>query len=433
MSVPVLSAAPALSVNRTREAVGKTGLVGATAVALIIVLGAAAGPSFLVLAGSDTTPGWLLGPLRGLGLPLDPVSFAVLMLLLVACALMAAWAAPALQPRAVAAAIIGVTAIFLLGPPLLTTDIFSYVAYGRLGALHGLDPYASAPIAFPTDAAYHLVGWRHARSAYGPLFTILSYGLAPLGVVAAVWGLKALAAASALVCVTCVWRLAVARGVDPRRAAVLVGLNPVFLVYAVGGGHNDLLMLAAMTAGAALIVEGRAGLGTATLVLAAGLKASAIVLVPFAVLGAGRRRSAMVGAAVATAATGAVSVLVFGANAGGFLHVLEAQQRAVSRYSVPDGLGDLTGSKIGPGMRLGLHVGFVVVFAGLLVWTWRGGDWIDAAAWALLAAAVATTWLMPWYTIWALPLAAVSRRSSVLVATLAVQLFLLSQILSRLA
>jgi hypothetical protein len=45
----------------------------------------------------------------------------------------------------------------------------------------------------------------------------------------------------------------------------------------------------------------------------------------------------------------------------------------------------------------------------LLAWAWRGGDWVRAAAWAGLGLLVATAWLLPWYVIWALPLAAISR------------------------
>jgi hypothetical protein len=39
----------------------------------------------------------------------------------------------------------------------------------------------------------------------------------------------------------------------------------------------------------------------------------------------------------------------------------------------------------------------------------------------MLAIAVTTTWLLAWYTLWALPLAAVARDRRVLWATLAIQ------------
>jgi hypothetical protein len=35
-------------------------------------------------------------------------------------------------------------------------------------------------------------------------------------------------------------------------------------------------------------------------------------------------------------------------------------------------------------------------------------DWIRAGGWALAALLVTTAWLLPWYTVWVLPLAALS-------------------------
>ena len=40
--------------------------------------------------------------------------------------------------------------------------------------------------------------------------------------------------------------------------------------------------------------------------------------------------------------------------------------------------------------------------------TARGADWRTAAGWTTLALLAATAWLLPWYVVWALPLAAVS-------------------------
>jgi hypothetical protein len=52
---------------------------------------------------------------------------------------------------------------------------------------------------------------------------------------------------------------------------------------------------------------------------------------------------------------------------------------------------------------------YVVTFLYLLVRTWRGADWLRCAAWASFALLLATAWLLPWYLIWTLPLAALSR------------------------
>ena len=38
----------------------------------------------------------------------------------------------------------------------------------------------------------------------------------------------------------------------------------------------------------------------------------------------------------------------------------------------------------------------------------RGADWVTAAGWATLALLLSTTWLLPWYGAWLMPLAGLS-------------------------
>ena len=55
---------------------------------------------------------------------------------------------------------------------------------------------------------------------------------------------------------------------------------------------------------------------------------------------------------------------------------------------------------------LALYAALVVY---LLIWTHRGGDWLRATAWATTGLLLATAWLLPWYLLWPLPAAALSR------------------------
>jgi hypothetical protein len=71
--------------------------------------------------------------------------------------------------------------------------------------------------------------------------------------------------------------------------------------------------------------------------------------------------------------------------------------------------------------RTVMHVLLVAALVYLLVRVWRGADWVVAAGWGLLATAVATTWMLSWYTLWALPFAALTRDRRLLVAVLAIQ------------
>ena len=44
----------------------------------------------------------------------------------------------------------------------------------------------------------------------------------------------------------------------------------------------------------------------------------------------------------------------------------------------------------------------------LLIRVYRGGNWLENAGWATCAVIVTTTWFLPWYLIWFLPLAALA-------------------------
>src|SRR5205085_10813801 len=97
---------------------------------------------------------------------------------------------------------------------------------------------------------------------------------------------KAIAAVSSLAVVALVWNGARLRGIDPVKAAVLVGLNPLVVVYGVGGGHNDLLMLVPMLAGVVPLLQRRGRCGASSIVVGAGIKLTAGLLLPFALAGA---------------------------------------------------------------------------------------------------------------------------------------------------
>jgi hypothetical protein len=55
----------------------------------------------------------------------------------------------------------------------------------------------------------------------------------------------------------------------------------------------------------------------------------------------------------------------------------------------------------------------------------RNGDWLTGAGWATLALVTSLAWLMPWYVIWALPLAALSRSVKLRRAVVALSIFVL--------
>ena len=62
---------------------------------------------------------------------------------------------------------------------------------------------------------------------------------------------------------------------------MLIGLNPIYLVYAVGGFHNDFFMLVPAIGAIALLLARRDESAGAALMLAVAVKFTAVLLLPF--------------------------------------------------------------------------------------------------------------------------------------------------------
>ncbi len=397
---------------------GRLGLAGLLVTGLVICLSAAQTDLLLPLSVRPV-PRWLAGPFGGTGLGLGLGALIPVFALMFVSYAVAAGAADQLSGRAVLMSIAALYAVVLLAPPLLSTDIFSYGAYGRMGALYVANPYVHGPSAIALDPLYPFIGaqWVKTPTAYGPLFTALSYLLVPLDIAANVFAYKAIAAISSLWIVIVVWKAARLRGLDPVKAVALVGLNPVLVVYGVGGGHNDLLMLAILVTGLYVLLQQRERTSGALIVVATAVKLTAGLLLPFALAGdAGRRDGAhsrhglLTGAGIGAALIGALSFALFGTGPLHLVSTLQSIQNQGGAHSIAGFIA--TGLGIGEldnGAGLVLAAGFVAIVVWLLRRVWIGElDWITGAGWATVALLITTGLLLPWYVAWLLPLAALS-------------------------
>ena len=320
-----------------------------------------------------------------------------------------------------------------LAPILLSKDVFLYVSYARLGEVHHLNPYVHPPAAAPHDAILQYIDWHGEVSPYGPLFTLASYPLGRVSIPAAVWLFKLAAVGAALGALALLWKCARRLGRPALPAVLAVGLNPLFLVYGVGGAHNDLLMMLLMLGGLYLILSARYRIGGAAVALSIAVKAAAAPIAPFALLASRRRARSVVAALAALACLGAVTLAVFGPHVLGF----RQQAATIDRYSLPRLLAAPFGSGwstscaerlAGCGPRALVLVPVIVLALGLAFLgyrVWRGADAISAGGWAALGLIASLASVMPWYLVWALPLTALSRSRSLYVATAAIGVFLL--------
>jgi alpha-1,6-mannosyltransferase len=462
--------------GRRETAIAVIALATILLCAAVIVLGGADRPSFLS-APSHTGffPRWLAGPLGGLwpsftrSPPVLKSLFTGALALMYVAYLLSVKYVPRLRARWAIAAIVGVHAIFLIAPPLALTDIFNYINYGRMGMLDHLNPYTTIPVLEPhTNPSFDLSNWHNLLSPYGPTFTLITYALVPLGIAGSLWSLKFLMVLASLATLLLVWRCARLLGSDPVRAIVLVGLNPIVLLWGLGGVHNDFLTVLCIVLGFYLLLRGgvdgvvptrlpaphppaaklmrrrlagwlrraraAALVAPAPLDVAAGaafvtamsLKASAGILVPVVLAGLLRAPRRLLGVILgmvgAALVLGAISLLAFGPH----LPNLGTQGRLVIAVSIPNLLGLILGQGGETDtMRAVLSCALIAAVIASAVFAWRRRDSLTASGWATIALLVTLAWVLPWYILWVLPMTALSSSRRLRTASLVISAYLI--------
>jgi hypothetical protein len=243
---------------------------------------------------------------------------------------------------------------------------------------------------------------------------------------AALWSYKAVAGASGVALSFLVADVARRRGLNPARAVMFVGLNPVLLFYAVSGAHNDLLAALLMVGAIALALRGHESAGAASAVAAAAIKLTFGLALPFVVAGCRHRGAAVRGAALAASAIGAATLPLFGPHIADQLHRIATDRRFDIAFSGPDRLAAALGTGIDTSVRGFCAGGAGLVALVMIARAWRGHDPIAAAGWAFLALLASIASLAPWYLVWLLPLAAVGRSRALQGAALAATLYLVA-------
>jgi hypothetical protein len=184
-----------------------------------------------------------------------------------------------------------------IGPPIFSRDLYSYAADGAMVS-HHLSPYAYGPAALGVSNFLAPVSstWLTTPSPYGPVFLRLAWVAVRLSggsVITSIMLLRLFEIAGVVLIAVSLPRLAKAAGKDPARAVWLGVCNPLVLFHFIGGGHNDALMIGLIVAGLTVATTAnRPLLGVLLCMLAATIKAPAVIPAAFIVLDAVRRAPA---------------------------------------------------------------------------------------------------------------------------------------------
>ncbi|PYC68625.1 DUF2029 domain-containing protein [Streptomyces tateyamensis] len=269
----------------------------------------------------------------------------------------------------------------VLGPPLFSRDVYSYLAQGAL-VRAGVDVYAHGPAALGGPLAAQVPGvWQQTPAPYGPVFLLLARAIERItggGLGAGVVGLRVVALLGIGLLAALLPRLARACGVDPAAALWLGALNPLLLFHLVAGAHNDAVLLGLLVAGLVVTRRGYPMLGAVLVTLAALVKLPAAMgLLAIALLwqhrlaGRGRLPRALLCTGAVCGATTVVVTLVTGTGYG-WVHALAVPVSAGS-WSLTSALGRACGALL-PGL------------ADLATAVWR---WVGLAAAAAAVTALA--------------------------------------------
>jgi Glycosyltransferase family 87 len=292
-----------------------------------------------------------------------------------------------------------------LGAPLLiSSDAWTYWDYGRIAVVHDANPYAEPPRDFSEDPAYpHIGGAYHGTtSVYGPLFTLASEPVAAVAgssADAAAWLFKSLAALAMLGIVALATTLARHRSF----AAALVGWNPLLALHFAGGGHNDAWMALLVMSALALGASGRRQRAGAAWAAAIFVKWIAVVFLPLRALEARAqgRRVGHLGFALAALVVVAAASAQFGWHWLEAFGPLARNANRETQFALPHRLKELG---VPRDVALALFAGaFALAYLWLARQAWRGRARLGLTAGLLLCA---SPYLVPWYAVWALPVAA---------------------------
>ena len=307
-----------------------------------------------------------------------------------------------------------------LGPPLLSNDVYSYVAQGEMSS-RGIDPSSVGPVELGRND--FLSGadptWRSAPAPYGPVAVIAARSaveIAGHNQVAAINVYRVIVWLGVIMAAIGIGMIAVENGLSAA-VAIAIGIgNPIMIMHVIGGVHNDALMFGFLALGLAAAQRDRKKLAVALITVATAVKLPAAIGLLY--LGwcwrgaiATWKERVLTTVAVFASSTAAIVVGCFIVGLGpGWITALKSTGKVNDTYSpttklgfsiaeILNGIGlHVDGQLLASGVRaLGLLATAVIAFV-MLMRSPRVG-FIKATGVMLLAYVLLGPVIWPWYLV----------------------------------
>lgn len=335
----------------------------------------------------------------------------------------------------------------LLSVPVFSRDTYSYLAQGAL-LRDGFDPYRVGPVDNPNPLLDDVSPiWSSTTAPYGPAFILVAKFVTILvgdNVVVGTMVLRLCMLPGLALLIWAAPRVAGHVGGSGPAALFVCVLNPLVIIHLMGGVHNEMLMVGLMVAGIALTLDHRPLAGIALVGVAAAVKATAGIALPFLVWVWMRRlcdrrgygplwafvAAAVVSVSVVVAVFAVLSALA-GVGLGWLTALLAGNVKIINWLTVPTAAANLIHAIGGVFFPVNFYavlhvtriVGIVLIAVALPLLWWRSRTDDRAAvsgiAWAMLIVVLFVPAALPWYYTWPLAVAATLVRSQLAIATIA--------------
>lgn len=335
----------------------------------------------------------------------------------------------------------------LLSVPVFSRDTYSYLAQGAL-LRDGFDPYLVGPVENPNPLLDDVSPiWSSTTAPYGPAFILVARFVTMLvgdNVVVGTMVLRLCMLPGLALLIWAAPRVARRVGGSGPAALFVCVLNPLVIIHLMGGVHNEMLMVGLMIAGIALTLDRHHLAGITLVALAAAVKATAGIALPFLVWvwmrrlrehrGYGTPWAFTVASAISVSivvAVFAVLSMLAGVGLGWLTALLAGNVKIINWLTVPTAAANLIHAAGGLFFPVSfyavLHVtriiGMLVIAVSLPLLWWRSRrddrSAVAGIAWAMLVVVLFVPAALPWYYTWPVSVAAALVRSPMAIAAIA--------------